>query len=62
MSITEQQILINSGEGIFKDELRVYELSDLNQNILSLKKLVLAKAFRGELGINNPKDNSLEVV
>ena len=55
--ITEQHVIVKSLDKIFNHEKCVLEFSEsvLNQ-IDTMKKSILARAFRGELGTNDPSD------
>ncbi len=57
-SIKEQQEIIRILDNLLKNEQRAKELSDVIEKIELMKKAILARAFRGELGTNNPEEES----
>jgi type I restriction enzyme, S subunit len=54
--IKEQQEIVNILDKIFIKEITSDELIDLEESLSLLEKSILSKAFRGELGTNNPED------
>ena len=58
-SIQEQIAIANSLDTIFEKEQKAKEASEaVIEQIDTMKKAVLARAFRGELGTNNPAEES----
>ncbi len=57
-SIPEQQAIVNILNDLFEKEQNAGELSGLIENIDLMKKSILARAFRGELGTNDPAEES----
>jgi type I restriction enzyme S subunit len=57
-SIKEQQEIVHILDNILENEQRAKELSDVIEKIDLIKKSILAQAFRGELGTNNPDDKN----
>lgn len=55
-SIDEQDKIIELVGGLLDNEQNAKELCDLIETIDLMKKAVLARAFRGELGTNNPEE------
>lgn len=56
--LQEQQEIVRILDTILEKEQRAKELYDLIDNIDQMKKSILARAFRGELGTNNPEEES----
>lgn len=56
--IEEQKEIVRILDIIFEKEQDIQELSDLIENIDLMKKAILARAFRGELGTNIPEEES----
>ncbi|MGL4780644.1 MAG: hypothetical protein ACRCXN_07435, partial [Bacteroidales bacterium] len=54
----EQIEIVKILDGIFEKEQSAYELYDLIEKIDLMKKAILARAFRGELGTNDPLEES----
>lgn len=57
-SIKEQKEIVNILNGILKKEERAQEQTEINDSIEMIKKSILAKAFRGELGTNIESEES----
>ncbi|OAA85396.1 restriction endonuclease subunit S [Clostridium coskatii] len=57
-SIEEQQEIVRILDNLLGNEQRAKELCDVIEKIDLMKKAILAKAFRGELGTNNPEEES----
>ncbi|MDV0447525.1 Type-1 restriction enzyme EcoKI specificity protein [Methanosarcinaceae archaeon Ag5] len=57
--IFEQQEIVHILDGIFEKENHAFELYDIIEKIDLIKKSILAKAFRGKLGTNNPNDDRI---
>lgn len=58
-SLDEQDEIIRIVESLISKETKAYELAKITiESIEMMKKTVLAKAFRGELGTNNPDEES----
>lgn len=55
-SIEEQEEIVRILDSVFEKEDKSKELIDLLDKINEMKKSILARAFRGELGTNNPND------
>lgn len=62
--IEEQTEILKIIEPLIKKELDVKDItSNMIENIAELKKSILAKAFRGELGTNvSSEENSIELI
>jgi type I restriction enzyme S subunit len=56
--IKEQQEIVRILDNLLENEQRAKELSDVIEKIDLMKKAILARAFRGELGTNNPEEES----
>lgn len=54
----EQDKIVSILDKLFEEEINIEELSNINKNIDTIKKSILAKAFRGELGSNNLDEES----
>jgi len=57
-SLPEQQEIVRILDSLFEKEQRAKELCDVIGKIDMMKKTVLARAFRGELGTNDPAEES----
>ena len=58
-SMEEQREIVRILENIFKEFDKSEEiLSSLNEQIEFIRKSILARAFRGELGTNDPNEES----
>jgi type I restriction enzyme S subunit len=57
-SFEEQQEIVRILDNLLGNEQRAKELCDVIEKIDLMKKAILAKAFRGELGTNNPEEES----
>lgn len=57
-SLKEQQEIVRILDNLLGNEQRAKELCDVIEKIDLMKKAILAKAFRGELGTNNPDEES----
>ena len=57
-SIPEQQEIVRILDILFEKEQKAKELCDVIDNIALMKKAILARAFRGELGTNDPSEES----
>ena len=55
---SEQQEIVRIVEKLFEKEQRANDLCDIIGKIDLMKKAILARAFRGELGTNNPAEES----
>ncbi|MBR2506604.1 MAG: restriction endonuclease subunit S [Bacilli bacterium] len=55
-SLDEQEEIVRILDSIFEKEDRSKELIDMLDKIDEMKKSILARAFRGELGTSNPTD------
>ena len=63
-NLDEQTEIITLLQKILDREQKVREIAEsVIEKIDSMKKVVLARAFRGELGTNNPdEENALELL
>ena len=61
-TIEEQQAIVNIIDRIFIKYDKIKDLQAQIDKIELLKKSILAKAFRGELGTNDPNEESAEVL
>lgn len=57
-TIIEQKEIVKVLDELFEKEKDAFELYDLIENIDLMKKSILARAFRGELGTNDPEEES----
>lgn len=57
-SLEEQKEIVRILDTIFEKEQDTQELIDLIEKIDLMKKSILARAFRGELGTNLPEEES----
>lgn len=57
-SLPEQQEIVRILDGLFEKEQRARKLCDVIDKIDLIKKAILARAFRGELGTNDPSEES----
>lgn len=51
--LEEQKEIVRIIDSLFEKELEIKYICDMNENIDGIKKSILAKAFRGELGTND---------
>lgn len=56
--IEEQNEIVKILDNLLGDESKIEELTKLEEQIELIKKSILAKAFRGELGTNDPEEES----
>nr|WP_307991274.1 restriction endonuclease subunit S [uncultured Niameybacter sp.] len=56
--VDEQKQIIGVLDKVFINEQQAQELCDVIEKIDLMKKAILARAFRGELGTNNPEEES----
>ncbi|KMQ14012.1 restriction endonuclease subunit S [Bacillus mycoides] len=62
-SINEQQRIVELLDNIFENETKAKELSETSHQINIIKNSILSKAFRGELGTNDPsEENAIELL
>lgn len=61
-TIEEQQEIVDILDKIFAKYDKIRNLKEQLEKIELLKKSILAKAFRGELGTNNPNEESAKVL
>ena len=54
----EQQEIVRILDNLLENEQKAKELCDVIDKIDHMKKAILARAFRGELGTNNPEEES----
>ena len=59
-TIEEQQEIVNILDKLLAKYNKIKNLEQQLEKIELLKKAILAKAFRGELGTNNPDEESAE--
>ncbi len=57
-SLPEQQVIVKILDSLFEKEEKAKELCEVLDKIDHMKKAILARAFRGELGTNNPSEES----
>jgi len=57
-TLPEQQEIVSILDSFFEKEQRAYELYNIIEKIDLMKKAILARAFRGELGTNDPNEES----
>lgn len=57
-SLDEQKEIVRILDKLLKDESKIEELTELEEQIELIKKSILAKAFRGQLGTNCEDDES----
>lgn len=57
-TILEQKEIVRILDNIFEQEKKAKELCDVIEKIDLLKKVILARAFRGEMGTNDPSEES----
>ena len=58
-SIEEQKEIVRIVDNLLGNEQQAKDLSDVIEKIDLMKKAILARAFRGELGTNNPEEESI---
>ena len=56
--IEEQKEIVRILDNLLENEQRAKELCDVIEKIDLMKKAILARAFRGELGTNDPEEES----
>jgi len=61
-SLPEQKEIVNILDKLFNNEQQAKELCDIIEKIDLMKKSILARAFRGELGTNDPAEESAELL
>ena len=61
-TLEEQQEIVNILDNLLAKYNKIKNLEQQLEKIELLKKAILAKAFRGELGTNNPDEESAEVL
>ena len=57
-TLQEQHEIVRLIDVVFENEQKAFELYDLIEMINLMKKAILARAFRGELGTNDPAEES----
>ena len=57
-SLVEQKEIVRTLDNLLENEQRAKELCDVIDKIDLMKKAILARAFRGELGTNDPEEES----
>ena len=58
--LEEQKEIVRILDKILEEEDKIEELTQLEEQIELIKKSILAKAFRGELGTNRAEEDSAE--
>ncbi len=62
-TLDEQIKIINILDNVFSKEFEIDEITNIDKNIELIKKSILAKAFRGELGSNDvDEESSIELL
>jgi type I restriction enzyme S subunit len=56
--LSEQKDIVRILDNLLENEQKAKELCDVIDKIDLMKKSILARAFRGELGTNNPEEES----
>jgi type I restriction enzyme, S subunit len=56
--LEEQSILIKTIDNLLNNEINIYNFIDLDEQLETIKQSILSKAFRGELGTNDPTEES----
>lgn len=56
--LSEQQEIVHILDSLFEKEQQAKELTDILEKIDLMKKAILGRAFRGELGTNDPTEES----
>ena len=56
--LDEQKEIVRVLDNLLENEQTAKELCDVIEKIDLMKKSILARAFRGELGTNDPKEES----
>ena len=59
-TLEEQQEIVNILDKLLAKYTKIQSLNKQLEQIELLKKSILAKAFRGELGTNDPQEESAE--
>lgn len=58
-TMKEQQVIVKILDGVFEKEQKINEVAEfVLKNIDTMKKAILARAFHGELGTNDPAEKS----
>lgn len=57
-SLQEQQEIVNIADNLLENEQQAKKLYNVIEKIDLMKKVILARAFRGELGTNDPEEES----
>lgn len=57
-SLIEQKEIVRILDKIFENEQQVKEFYDVGEKIEMVERSILSKAFRGQLGTNNPEEES----
>lgn len=57
-SLKEQKEIVRILDNTYNKDITINELTDLEEKIESIRKSILAKAFRGKLGTNCEDDES----
>ena len=57
-TLYEQNEIVRILDGLFTKEEKAKEIGNVIEKIDLMKKAILARAFRGELGTNDPKEES----
>lgn len=62
MCIEEQESLIKTVDELIDNEMSIKDLLDMDKDISLIRKAILAKAFRGELGTNNELEQNMLIM
>ena len=57
-TLPEQQEIVRILDSLLEKEQQARQLADIKEQIDLMKKAILARAFRGELGTNDPSEES----
>ncbi|MFP7285341.1 restriction endonuclease subunit S [Shouchella clausii] len=61
--LAEIKVMIHIIKGLMQKEIKVNELLELNITMDSIKQSILSKAFKGQLGTNDPtEENAIELL
>ena len=61
-TLPEQAEIVRILDSIFEKEQKAKELADVIEKVDLMKKAILARAFRGELGTNDPNEESAKAL
>lgn len=61
--IAEIEVIVNQLQRLLESEINVNKLLSLEETLTDIKQSILSKAFRGELGTNDPsEENAIELL